>query len=161
MANQDSVWAGLLGLQRANFEKLEVLDYPDGTGYVNVAIALWSLHGEIQHLPSAADEERISALEAKVQALDEQKATKFVAVPPLVLNEGTFPNQLSQSSPTPASASAINLNGETAYIQFEGRTHVLDYTKDWSIWMQHSDPRRRHRSYEHDSCSKWGCFIES
>ena len=45
MANpDDSLWAGLLGLQRAKFDKLYVLDYPDETGYVNVAIALWNLH---------------------------------------------------------------------------------------------------------------------
>ena len=59
---------------------------------------------------------------------------KFVALDPLSLDEGTFPNQLSQQGgPTPQSASAINLNGETAYIQFDGRTHVLDYTKDWNV----------------------------
>ena len=141
MANQDdSLWAGLLGLQRAKFDKLYVLDYPNETDYINVAIALWSLQGKLQNLNS--DEERISALEAKVQALDEQKAQKFVALDPLSLDEGIFPNQLSQQAgPTPQSASAINLNGDTAYIQFDGRTHVLDYTNDWSIWVQYSDTR--------------------
>ena len=135
MANQDdSLWAGLLGLQRAKFDKLYVLDYPNEAGYVNVAIALWNLQQEIQSIPIAQDEERISALEAKVQALDEQKAQKFVALDPLSLDEGIFPNQLSQQAgPTPQSASAINLNGDTAYIQFDGRTHVLDLSKDWTV----------------------------
>ena len=133
MANQDdSLWAGLLGLQRAKFDKLYALDYPDETDYINVAVALWSLQGIGPNINS--HEERISALEAKVQALDEQKATKLVALDHLSLDEVIFPNQLSQQAgPTPQSASAINLNGENAYIQFDGRTHVLDYTKDWSI----------------------------
>ena len=80
------------------------------------------------------DTSRLGAIEAKLQSLDEQKATKFVALDPLSLDEGTFPNQLSQGGgPGPQSASAINLNGDAAYIQFDNRTHVLDYTKDWSI----------------------------
>ena len=88
---------------------------------------------DLENRPSDTDA-RIDAIEAKLAALDEQKATKFVALDPLSLDEGTFPNQLSQQGgPTPQSASAINLNGDTAYIQFDGRTHVLDYTKDWSI----------------------------
>ena len=74
MANQDdTVWAGLLGLQQAKFDKLYVLDYPNESGYVNVAIALWDLQQQIQNIPIAAEEECISALEAKVQALDEEK----------------------------------------------------------------------------------------
>ena len=76
MANpDDSLWAGLLGLQRAKFDKLYVLDYPDEANYINVAVALWSLQGIVQNLNS--DEERISALEAKVQALDEQKSSEI------------------------------------------------------------------------------------
>ena len=128
MSQTGSVWAGLLGLQKGRFELLEVYD-PIGQGYIDVALALEELRQEIQKIPTPAEDERITALEAKVQALDESKATKFVALDPLSLNEGTFPNQLSQQGgPTPQSASAINLNGDTAYIQFDGRTHVLGYT---------------------------------
>ena len=76
----------------------------------------------------------MGAFEAKLQSLDEQKATTIVALGPLSSDEGAFPNQLSQQGgPTPQYASAINLNGETAQIEFGGHTHVLDYTEDWSI----------------------------
>ena len=162
MANQDdTAWAGLLGLQQAKFDKLYVLDYPNESGYVNVAIALWDLQQQIQGIPIAADEERISALEAKVQALSEEKATKFVALDPLSLDEGTFPNQLSQQGgPTPQSASAINLNGDTAYIQFDGRTHVLDYTKDWSIGCNIQTQGEGTEATNMTAFFKWGCFIE-
>ena len=71
----------------------------------------------------------ISSLDEQLQ----QKAATPVALLPLSLDESTFPNQLSQGGPTPASASAVNLNGEVAYIQFDGRTHVLDLTKDWTV----------------------------
>ena len=52
---------------------------------------------------------------------------------PLVLDEGTFPNQLSQAGPTPAATTAVNFAGNDEYIQFDGRTDVLDFTKDWSV----------------------------
>ena len=92
MSESGSVWAGLLGLQKGRFDVLEVYD-PVGQGYIDVARAYEDLRQEIQNIPIAAEEERIAALEAKVQALDEQlqhKATKFVALDPLSLNEGTF-----------------------------------------------------------------------
>ena len=134
-----TVWAGLLGLQQSRFDILKVWDpVTEAGGYIDVALALEDLREQIG--PIAADEDRISALEAKVtsledkiQSLGDNKADKFVALDPLSLDTGVFPNELFQSSPTPASASAINLNGETAYIQFDGRTDVLDYTKDWSV----------------------------
>ena len=102
MSQSGSVWAGLLGLQKGRFDLLEVYD-PVGQGYIDVALAYEDLRQEIQNIPIAAEEERIAALEAKVQALDESKATKFVALDPLSLDEGTFPNQLSQQGrPTPS-----------------------------------------------------------
>ena len=134
MSQTGSVWAGLLGLQTARFDLLEVYSSEQGK-YINVAAEIDALVlavDDLEQRPSDTDA-RIDAIEAKLAALDEQKATKFVALDPLSLNEGTFPNQLSQGGPTPQSASAINLNGDTAYIQFDGRTQVLDYTKDWSI----------------------------
>ena len=118
-------------MQTTRFDLLEVWD-PVLEVYINVADVLEQLETQIQNL-QILDTGRLDAVEAKLASLDAQKATKFVALDPLSLDEGTFPNQLSQSSPTPASASAINLNGETAYIQFDGRTHVLEFTKDWSI----------------------------
>ena len=135
MSQTGSVWAGLLGLQTAKFDLLEAYSNVQSK-YVNVAAeidALVAAVDDLEQRPTDTDA-RIAALEAKVQALDEQKATKFVALDPLSLNESTFPNQLSQQGgPTPQSASAINLNGDTAYIQFDGRTHVLDFTKDWTV----------------------------
>ena len=134
MSQTGSVWAGLLGLQKGRFDLLEA-HHPSDERYMNVAAELEALVDRVDDLSNATttDDARLDAIEAKLAALDEQKATKFVALDPLSLNESTFPNQLSQSGPTPQSASAINLNGDTAYIQFDGRTHVLDYTKDWSI----------------------------
>ena len=135
MSQTGSVWAGLLGLQTAKFDLLEAYS-SEQDRYINVAAEIDALVlavDDLEQRPTDTDA-RIAALEAKVQALDEQKATKFVALDPLSLNEGTFPNQLSQQGgPTPQSASAINLNGDTAYIQFDGRTHVLDLTKDWTV----------------------------
>ena len=126
--------AKLLGLATSRFDILEVWD-PNIADYINVAGTLDDLKSNPP--VNAAEEARIQALEDKVQTLDQQlqqKATKFVAVDPLNLDETTFPNQLSQTAgPTPASASAINFNGEDAYIELQGRTCVLDYTKDWSI----------------------------
>ena len=43
----------------------------------------------------AADGARIQALEDNVVSLHEQKATKFIAIPPLHLDDTTFPNRLS------------------------------------------------------------------
>ena len=135
MSQTGSVWAGLLGLQTARFDLLEVYS-SEQSKYINVAAEIDALVlavDDLEQRPSDTDA-RIDAIEAKLAALDEQKATKFVALDPLSLNEGTFPNQLSQQGgPTPQSASAINLNGDTAYIQFDGRTHVLDLTKDWTV----------------------------
>ena len=162
MSQTGSVWAGLLGLQTARFDLLEVYD-PTSEGYINVALALEDLREQIQNIPIGAEEDRISALESKVQALDgqlQQKATKFVALDPLSLNEGTFPNQLSQQGgPTPQSASAINLNGDTAYIQFDGRTHVLDYTKDWSIGCSIQSQLEGTEATNMTAFSSGGCFI--
>ena len=76
MSQTGSVWAGLLGLQTARFDLLEVYD-PIGQGYIDVVLALEHLRQEIQNIPTAAEEERIAALEANVQALDEQKSYKF------------------------------------------------------------------------------------
>ena len=134
MSQSGSVWAGLLGLQTARFDFIELYS-SEQAGYMNVGAEIDALVvavDDLEQRPSATDA-RLDAIEAKLAALDEQKATKFVALDPLNLNEGTFPNQLSQGGPTPQSASAINLNGDTAYIQFDGRTHVLDYTKDWTL----------------------------
>ena len=135
MSQTGSVWAGLLGLQTARFDLLEAYS-SEQDKYINIAAEIDALVlavDDLEQRPTDTDA-RLDAIEAKLAALDEQKATKFVALDPLSLNEGTFPNQLSQQGgPTPQSASAINLNGDTAYIQFDGRTHVLDYTKDWRI----------------------------
>ena len=132
MAQTGTIWAGMLGLQTSRFDVLYVWD-PNVNLYVNVVEALEDLQTQISDLQTQ-DTSRLDAIEAKLTALDEQKATEFVAIEPLSLDESTFPNQLSQQGgPTPQSASAINLNGDTAYIQFDGRTHVLDYAKDWSI----------------------------
>ena len=78
-----AIWAGMTGLQSARFDKLVVWD-PITQGYIDVALALEDLRDRLQNSPVAADEDRISALEAEVQALDEQKATKFVALDPLI-----------------------------------------------------------------------------
>ena len=135
MSQTGSVWAGLLGLQTAKFDLLEAYS-SEQDKYINVAAVIDALVlavDDLEQRPTDTDA-RIAALEAKVQALDEQKATKFVALDPLNLNESTFPNQLSQQGgPTPQSASAINWNADTAYIQFDGRTHVLDLTKNWTV----------------------------
>ena len=133
MASTGNMWSGMLGLQAARFDDLEVWD-PRVSLYINVVEALEDLEGRIGSQIESEDA-RITALEDKSQSLSENKADKFVAIAPLSLDVGTFPNELSFSGgPTPASASAINLNGEDAYIEFQGRTHVLDYTKDWSIF---------------------------
>ena len=141
MAQTGTIWAGLLGLQSARFDKCEVWD-AEVNGYIDVALALEDLRQQIGSIPIAAEEERISALEAKVlaledksQTLSENKADKFVALDPLSLDEGVFPNELSQGGgPTPASASAIQFNGVDAYFSFpNGRGDLLDFTKDWSI----------------------------
>ena len=127
-----TTWAGMLGLQTARFDVLEVWD-PINSTYINVIDVITQippLQGEIE-----ADDVRIQALEDKVQALDEQKAAKFVAVNPLSLDEGAFPNDLSQTEgPTPAGASAVRFNSVDTYIEFsDRRTDVLDFTKDWSV----------------------------
>ena len=110
MSQTGSVWAGLLGLQTARFDLLEVYS-SEQSKYINVAAEIDALVlavDDLEQRPSDTDA-RIDAIEAKLAALDEQKATKFVALDPLSLNEGTFPNQLSQQGgPTPQSASAIN-----------------------------------------------------
>ena len=140
MAASGVINAGMLGLQGARFDKLEVLWIDEeGSDYVDVGFTLQYLKQEIESDPIAnearleAIEARLDALEAKVQSLDEQKATKFEAVAPLVLDEGAFPNQLSQGGPSPAAASAVHFAGEDEYIQFDGRTDVLDFTKDWTV----------------------------
>ena len=127
-----TVWSGMLGLQTARFDLLEVWD-PLTSVYINVAEALNQLAPLEDQI--AADDARIQALEDKTESLDERKADKFVAIAPLSLDEGVFPNELSQEEgPAPASATAIRLNGVDAYIEFsEGRTDVLDFTKDWSL----------------------------
>ena len=79
-----AVWAGMTGLQSAGFDKLIVYDFVT-SGYIGVAVALEDLRQQIGNIPIAQEEARISALETKVQALDDQKATKFVAVAPLGL----------------------------------------------------------------------------
>ena len=162
MSQTGSVWAGLLGLQTARFDLLEAYSN-EQSKYVNIAAeidALVAAVDDLEQRPTDTDA-RIAALEAKVQALDEQKATKFVALDPLSLNEGTFPNQLSQQGgPTPQSASAINLNGDTAYIQFDGRTHVLDYTKDWSIGCSIQTQGEGTEATNMTAFSSGGCFIE-
>ena len=94
MSQGGSVWAGLLGLQVARFDRLEVFDPVLGV-YINVADVLEQLESEIENL-QILDTGRLDAIEAKLALLDEQKATKFVALDPLSLDEGTFPNQLSQ-----------------------------------------------------------------
>ena len=127
-----AVWAGMTGLQSARFDKLIVYDFVT-SGYIDVALALEDLRQQIGNIPIAQEEARISALETEVQALDEQKATKFEAVEPLVLDERTFPNQLSLPGPSPAAATAVHFAGEDEYIQFDGRTDVLDFTKDWTV----------------------------
>ena len=155
MAASGVINAGMLGLQAARFDKLEVLE-SDSTGYVDVAVALEYLREEIESDPIAnearleAIEARLDALEAKVQSLDEQKATKFEAVAPLVLDEGAFPNQLSQGGPSPAAATAVNFAGEDEYIQFDGRTEVLDFTKDWTVWGHCPSARRRRGGDQYD-----------
>ena len=122
----------MLGLQSSRFDRL-LLWSPQTNQYIDVGDYIF------EELPSlqdqiAADDARILALEAKLTTLDEQKAAKFVAVDPLSLDEGVFPNRLSQSEgPAPASATAISLNGVDTYIELQGRTHVLDFTKDWSV----------------------------
>ena len=135
MVAPGTVWAGMLGLQFSRFDRLLVYD-PVDTIYKGGLGTLRNMPNEIDQL-QILDTGRLDAIEAKLASLNEQiqqKATNFVAIDPLSLDEGTFPHQLSQQGgPTPQSASAINLNGETAYIQFEGRTHVLDYTKDWTV----------------------------
>ena len=132
MATTGTVWAGLLGLQTSRFDLLEVWD-PVLELYVNIIDALEAMQTQLDSI-QLEDTSRLDAIEAKLASLDQQKASKFEAISPLTLDEGVFPNQLSQSEgPAPQSASAINFNGEDAYIQFDGRTHVLDYTKDWSV----------------------------
>ena len=131
VAQTGTIWASLLGLQSARFDKLEVYDYVTSS-YADVATTLADLYARIGVVASA-DESRIEAIESKLTSLDEQKADKFEAVPPLVLDEGTFPNQLSQGGPTRAAASAVNFAGEDEYIQFDGRTDCLDFTKDWTV----------------------------
>ena len=95
MAASGVINAGMLGLQTARFEKLELYD-PLTNGYFDVADAMEYLRQEIGAIgtPIAADTARIDALEIKVQTLDEQKATKFEAVVPLVLDESTFPQSV-------------------------------------------------------------------
>ena len=70
VAQEGSVWAGLLGLQTARFDVLFVYD-PISGQYVNIIDV-------ITQLPSldqiAADETRITALEDKTRVLDENKA---------------------------------------------------------------------------------------
>ena len=124
----------MTGLQSARFDKLLVYD-PITSGYIDVALALEDLRQQIGNIPIAQEEARISALETKVQALDDQKATKFEAVAPLVLDVSTFPNQLSQGGPSPAAATAVNFAGEDEYIKFDGRTDCLDFTKDWTVGL--------------------------
>ena len=133
MASTGTVWSGMIGLQTARFDVLEVGD-PVLSQYINVVSALEDLEQQIGGL-IAADDNRIQALEDKVQSLDEQKAATFVAVDPLPLGEGAIPNELSQTEgPTPAGATAVRFSGVGAYIEFsDGRTDVLDFTKDWSV----------------------------
>ena len=136
MSQTGSVWAGLLGLQTARFDLLEVYS-SEQSKYINVAAQIDALVLAVDDLKSAStsDTTRLDAIEAKLTALDEQKATKFVALDPLILDEGVFPNELYQGGgPTPASASSINFNGVDAYFSFpNGRGNLLDFTKDWSI----------------------------
>ena len=94
MSQGGSVWAGLLGLQVARFDRLEVYDPVLGI-YPNVADVLEQLESQIESLQTL-DTSRLDAIEANLALLDEQKATKFVALDPLSLDEGTYPNQLSQ-----------------------------------------------------------------
>ena len=104
MSQTGSVWAGLLGLQAARFDLLEVYS-SEQSKYINVAAEIDALVlavDDLENRPSDTDA-RIDAIEAKLAALDEQKATKFVALDPLSLNEGTFPNQLSQQGGQPLS----------------------------------------------------------
>ena len=107
-----------------------------------------------------AIEARLDALEAKVQSLDEQKATKFEAVAPLVLDEGAFPNQLSQGGPSPAAASAVHFDGEYAYIQFDGRTYVLDFTKDWTVGVTVRAQGAGVDGDQYDCIQLWRSLIE-
>ena len=84
MSQTGSVWAGLLGLQTARFDLLEVYS-SDPSKYINVAAEIDALVlavDDLEQRPTDTDA-RIAALEAKVQALDEQKATTFVALDPL------------------------------------------------------------------------------
>ena len=97
MAAPGTVWAGMLGLQFSRFDRLLVYDPVDAI-YKDVMETLRNMQDEIDQL-QILDTGRLDAIEAKLASLDEQiqqKATNFVALDPLSLNEGTFPNQLSQ-----------------------------------------------------------------
>ena len=72
MAHIGTVWSGMLGLQRARFDLLEVWD-PRVNTYVNVATMLEYLETQIDDL-SIADTSRLDAIEAKHQSLDEQRS---------------------------------------------------------------------------------------
>ena len=64
MAASGVINAGMLGLQTARFEKLEVLDAQAG-GYINVAFALKDLRQQVSNPPiAAAEEARLEAIEA-------------------------------------------------------------------------------------------------
>ena len=97
MGAPGTVWAGMLGLQFSRFDRLLVYD-PVTAIHIDVMEALRGLQDEIDQL-QILDTGRLDAIEAKLASLDEQtqlKATKFVALDPLSLDEGTFPNELSQ-----------------------------------------------------------------
>ena len=148
-----TIWSGMLGLQTARFDVLKVWD-PVDNSYLDVALALESLKQEIDNMQPAsvntiarveALEAKVEALESKVETLDERKADKFVAIAPLSLDEGVFPNELSQTEgPTPASATAISFNGVDAYIEFQGTTEVLigrgQVPPPWGVRMQRHPP---------------------
>ena len=90
-----TVWAGMLGLQFSRFVRLLVYD-PLTQIYKDVMETLRGLQDELDQL-QILDTGRLDAIEAKLASLDEQiqlKAQKFVALNPLSLDEGTFPNQL-------------------------------------------------------------------
>ena len=129
MTSTGSVFSSMLGVNGGRFDVPEVWDV---SKYIDVAEALGALAGVGNQIE--VDEARIQALEDKLEALDGDKATKFVAISPLHLKTDVFPNELyAAQPPPPTTANAIQLNGSDAYIEFaSGRVDVLDFTKDWS-----------------------------
>ena len=107
MSTVGSSYSAMFNVSAGKYDRLEVWD---GSRYIDVAEALIALAGMPELI--AADDTRISALEAKQEILDNTKADKFVAQSPLFLKTDVTPNELyAEQPPPPITANAIVFNG--------------------------------------------------